>query len=77
MTLEWRGTVLTSVAILGKVPQGGNFEVPTLPTLGMASLRLATISRLTGICATSMKKESLSELLRCELVVVTRLVRLL
>ena len=40
----------------------------------MASLRLATISRLTGICATSMKKESLSALLRCELVVVTRLV---
>ena len=76
MTLEWRGTVLTSVAILDKVPpRGGNFEVPTLP--GMASLRLATISRLTGICATSMKKESLSELLRCELVVVTRLVRLL
>ena len=29
-------------------PRGGNFEVPTQPTLGMASQMLATISRLTG-----------------------------
>ena len=40
----------------------------------MASLRLATISRLSGICAAFMKKESLRER---ELVVATRLVGLL
>ena len=40
----------TSVAILDKVPlRGGTFEVPTLPTLGIASRRLVKISRLAGI----------------------------
>ena len=48
-----------------KSPSGGNFEVPTQPTLGMASQMLATISRLTGIYATSMKKESRGLLLCC------------
>ena len=39
-----------TVAILDKVPlfKGGKFEVPTLPTLGMASRRLAKISRQPG-----------------------------
>ena len=45
------------MATLDKSPRGGNFEVPTLPTLReLASQRLESFSRLTGIFATSMKK---------------------
>ena len=74
--VEWCTKSCTVLAL--QLFNGGvNFEVPTLPTLGRASRWLATISRLIGIYATSMKKESRRALLCCELVVVTRLLRLL
>ena len=68
--------VNVTVAILDKVPlfRGGKFEVPTLPTLGMTSRRLAKISRQTGIVATSDKSASvLAAVVSC--LVVARLAR--